>query len=310
MRGLWLAVILALAAPAALAETRPKPRPAEGAMAIATDAPVLRPRARPAMPSVPEAAFGAAMAATPPPLASKAFPRPEPRPRGLAAAATPAAAAPARTIAAMSQTVPRPKQRPEGLEDLTEVVPAVAVRPKPVPETTQPKRGSVCGDRRIRGESLPPITGRIRGCGVEDPVRVTEVDGVRLSTPITVDCPTAVALKNWLKKGLKPAVGRVGVAELKIAASYSCRTRNNRPGAPISEHGKGKAVDISAVVLGNGKVIDVLTDYGTRAGKALRVAHKAACGIFATTLGPGSDGYHENHLHLDTAGRRSGAYCR
>ena len=41
----------------------------------------------------------------------------------------------------------------------------------------------------------------------------------------------------------------------------------------------------------------------------MRAAHRAACGIFGTTLGPGSDGYHEDHLHFDTVSRGS-PYCR
>ena len=32
----------------------------------------------------------------------------------------------------------------------------------------------------------------------------------------------------------------------------------------------------------------------------------AACARFSTVLGPGSDGYHESHVHLDLAERRSG----
>ena len=30
------------------------------------------------------------------------------------------------------------------------------------------------------------------------------------------------------------------------------------------------------------------------------------CGRFATVLGPGSDGYHENHIHVDLMERRNG----
>jgi hypothetical protein len=38
--------------------------------------------------------------------------------------------------------------------------------------------------------------------------------------------------------------------------------------------------------------------------------HRAACGRFGTTLGPGSDGMHEDHLHFDTARHANGPYCR
>ena len=32
----------------------------------------------------------------------------------------------------------------------------------------------------------------------------------------------------------------------------------------------------------------------------------AACNRFTTVLGPGSDGYHEDHIHVDRAERRGG----
>jgi hypothetical protein len=77
-------------------------------------------------------------------------------------------------------------------------------------------------------------------------------------------------------------------------------------GAKISEHGKGRAIDISAFVLSDGKVLTVAEDYG----RLLKRIYKAGCGYFRTTLGPGSDGYHEDHFHFDTSARSSGAYCR
>ena len=33
---------------------------------------------------------------------------------------------------------------------------------------------------------------------------------------------------------------------------------------------------------------------------------KSVCTRFTTVLGPGSDGYHEDHIHIDLAERRSG----
>jgi len=33
---------------------------------------------------------------------------------------------------------------------------------------------------------------------------------------------------------------------------------------------------------------------------------ESACARFSTVLGPGSDGYHEDHVHLDLAQRRGG----
>lgn len=243
-----------------------------------------RPLARPALPLPPSGtAVGPASMAETPPAA-----RPAPRPRALAKTTAPADLSPTEAEITLA---------------------AVTVRP-PSKQLTRSKKGSVCGDPAIRGETLAPIPAKLRGCGIADPVLVTEVDGVRLSPAATINCEAATALRKWVARGLKPAAGAAGVSELRIAASYSCRPRNNVPGAKVSEHGRGNAIDIAAVVLGNGRTLDVQSDYRGSAGKPLRAAHKAACGTFGTTLGPGSDGYHENHLHFDVAGYRSGPYCR
>lgn len=211
---------------------------------------------------------------------------------------------------------PRPVPRPADLaaprraaRDQVALATAAQVPPvEPGGTLLRPRKGALCGDPDLRGEVLAPITSRVRGCGIKEPVRVTEVAGVRLSTPATLDCPTARALRAWVEDGLKPAVGRRGVSELQIAAHYACRTRNNRPGAPISEHGRGRAIDISGIRLGNGERITVLGDY--RSSRVLRQARRAACGIFGTTLGPGSDRFHNDHFHFDTARHRNGPYCR
>lgn len=61
-----------------------------------------------------------------------------------------------------------------------------------------PKKGSVCGDPEIRGAALAPITSRVKGCGVEDPVKVTQIAGVAISPAATITCETAKAAKQWI----------------------------------------------------------------------------------------------------------------
>jgi hypothetical protein len=236
--------------------------------------------------------------------------RPKPRPNlapAVAAAPTPATAP--RVVRS-----PFPKSRPATLAALQapSASPEPSARPKPVapkpvaPAQNQPRKGSVCGDRAIRGEVIGAITSKTQGCGVTDAVRVTELSGVRLSQAITVECGTAVALKDWIDRAMRPAFGKREVVQLRIAAHYACRGRNNKRGARISEHGKGKAIDVSGFIFSDGTEWSILRDYN----KQIRTAHKGACGIFGTTLGPGSDGFHEDHLHFDTASYRSGPYCR
>lgn len=171
----------------------------------------------------------------------------------------------------------------------------------------------LCGTRTIRGAEAEPITSSIKACGLDDGVRVTSVDGVRLTRAATMDCTTAKALDEWVQDGVKPAFGRKGggVEALVVYASYSCRPRNNIPGARISEHGKGRAIDVGGFVLGDGTQVSVLTGWRSKTyGKTLQRIHAAACGPFGTVLGPKSDVFHQNHFHMDTARYRSGAYCR
>ena len=191
----------------------------------------------------------------------------------------------------------------------TEVAADVVVAdpsPKKTKRDKASAKGSVCGDPGIKGVKLARIKSKVKGCGVEDPVSVTSIDGIRLSQPSTIDCPTARALKTWVQQSMRPAFGNREVVELRIAAHYICRPRNNIKGNRISEHGRGKAIDIAGFVFSDGKSWTVAHDYN----KQIRKAHKGACGIFGTTLGPGSDGYHEDHLHFDTASYRGGPYCR
>ena len=206
----------------------------------------------------------------------------------------------------------RPALRPENLKRRN-VVQASGMRTQPSPVITHGRKGAICGVNGIKGVQLSPIAGRIKGCGVDEPVRVTSVDGVMLSTPAIMDCTTAKALNGWVSRSAKPAVGRLGggVTGLKVASHYACRTRNNKKGAKISEHGRGRAIDISAIILKNGAAISVLKGWrDPQQGKVLKVMHKSACAFFGTVLGPNANKYHKDHFHFDTARYRSGSYCR
>ncbi|MBO9402356.1 extensin family protein [Shimia sp. R9_3] len=174
--------------------------------------------------------------------------------------------------------------------------------------------GKICRDRDLIGKEVAPVPAKLPGCGIRrGAVKLYEVDGVALSTPAVMTCDTAKALKKWVNKGAKRAVRNYGggIDTLKVAAGYSCRTRNHKKGAKISEHGKGKAIDISALVLENGDTISVLRDWGKgKRGRMLKKMHKSACGPFGTVLGPNSDRFHRDHFHFDTARHRGGPYCR
>ncbi len=174
-------------------------------------------------------------------------------------------------------------------------------------------RGAVCGDLDIQGEIVGRVRGSKRGCGVENAVRVRSVSGIELSLNAVMDCGTAKALKTWVDNTAKLALARQGggLKRLRVAAHYACRTRNNQPGGRISEHGKGRAIDISAVRLQDGTLITVRNGWNAaNTSKIMRRLHFGACGPFGTVLGPDSDRFHRDHFHFDTARYRSGPYCR
>ncbi|WP_299895547.1 extensin family protein [uncultured Ruegeria sp.] len=174
------------------------------------------------------------------------------------------------------------------------------------------RKGSVCGDIAIQGKPVGRVGSKNSACGVKDAVQITSVSGVILSRPSTMDCGTASALNKWVDKTVKPTFKRRGpVVELQVAAHYACRTRNNRKGAKISEHGKGRAIDISGFKMADGEVVTVLNGWRKNPSqKQLKKIWRGACGPFGTVLGPNSDRYHKDHFHLDTARYRSGPYCR
>ena len=175
------------------------------------------------------------------------------------------------------------------------------------------KKGAVCGDLAIQGEVVGRVKGKIKGCGLKDAVRVRAVSGISLSTGAVMDCTTAHALKTWMERSAKPALSKTGggLTNIRVAAHYACRTRNNQKGAKISEHGRGRAIDISGFQLANGAEVSVLQGWNARSySRAMRKMHADACGPFGTVLGPEANRFHRDHFHFDTARYRSGSYCR
>jgi len=237
--------------------------------------------------------------------------RPAPRPEdlapvSLAVASTRAVLPDASRLAVLRSPLPQRRSETERLRHLRQVA-AVRTQPAPGPIAGRDS-GALCGVAGIQGTTMPPISSNVNACGIANPVRVTAVDGVRLSQAAVLHCDTARALHHWVRNGLRPAVGATGggPAELRVAGHYVCRTQNHRRNAPVSEHGRGRAIDISAIRLASGEVLNILRDWrNAQAGSVLRAAYQASCGTFTTTLGPGSDGMHEDHFHFDVAQRRT-----
>lgn len=144
-------------------------------------------------------------------------------------------------------------------------------------------------------------------CGMDHPFKVSAFNNgeVGLKSKVTLACPIIPSIDTWLDEIVKPAaVMYFGVPVVDIkAGSYSCRPRNNRRGAKLSEHSFGNALDVMGFVLADGREVSVVKGWkGAPAEQDfLREAFVGACRYFTTVLGPGSDAFHYDHLHLDLA---------
>jgi hypothetical protein len=144
-------------------------------------------------------------------------------------------------------------------------------------------------------------------CGLERPLKVSGLSGgaVAVSPPALIGCPLTAALDRWVDASLQPAAKRYfgsRVVEITQIASYGCRGRNGNNFGKISEHAFGNALDIAAFRLANGQHITVVNGWwgGPRRERAfLQTIFAGACDEFYTVLGPGSDRFHYNHIHVD-----------
>lgn len=153
--------------------------------------------------------------------------------------------------------------------------------------------------------------GRVNGpgaCGIDMPLKVgaAQKAGTHIRPAATINCPMTAATDLWAEQVVQPAALMwfgSPVVSMRNVASYGCRTRNHRRGARLSEHAFGNALDISAFTLANGRTVTVLDGWRGAPDEQgfLREVHIGACARFATVLGPGSDGAHEDHFHFDLA---------
>ena len=149
----------------------------------------------------------------------------------------------------------------------------------------------------------PAITGPGE-CTATD---VVTVDAVLLpgkhravfSPPVTLRCPMAEAVAQWIANDVAPTIGALGTSlrSIETLDSFDCRPRNGITGAQLSEHGRANALDVRSFKLANGIVVELTN---ASVSKSLREKlRESACARFTTVLGNGADAYHEAHVHID-----------
>lgn len=225
----------------------------------------------------------------------------------------------------LAHAVPLPPPRPALPWDSPREFAAPLPPPRPaiIPEARRAQgefklaaapAGSPCAEL-LAQEIVLAETGQVvdaaEGCGTEPTARLNAVllaDGTfaKLRPAAVLRCETALAVARWIREDIAAAALGLGsaLARVEVAASYTCRSRNNVAGAVLSEHARANALDMSAFVLADGRIL-TLADPKTPANFLAEV-RRSACARFTTVLGPGADRAHEFHLHVDLAERRGG----
>jgi hypothetical protein len=214
-------------------------------------------------------------------------------------------------FAAAKVKVPLPKSRPaEAPSAMTEpsISPEVKNAESPAPPSPSACRLALTEAIAV-APSIPDIHGP-GGCGGEDLVRLEAVvlpdnRQVAVKPAAILRCRMASAIADWVRTDIATLAKGLGsaIASLDNFDSFECRSRNRIAGALLSEHGRANALDVRSFKFADGRTIS-LTDRNAARDVRETVLH-SVCARFSTVLGPGSDGYHEDHIHLDLMERRN-----
>ncbi|HEY0708313.1 MAG TPA: extensin family protein [Polyangia bacterium] len=147
-------------------------------------------------------------------------------------------------------------------------------------------------------------------CMVDDPVSLRpSLRGVTYrpgrvtaaATPMFMSCPLALSVDR-----MSQILAERGVTDVVYLGIYGCRVVAGT--TTLSEHGRGRAIDVGAFKLGNGNNYVVLSDWEknqpapvTMPGSFLRqvvtTLHEGR--VFSIILTPDYNADHANHFHLD-----------
>ena len=216
-------------------------------------------------------------------------------------------------------SLPLPKPRPAGAPSAKpdgpaagQQVPAGTDKPAAEPAVAAPQP-SVCRLALTEAIAIAPSIPDIHGpgdCGGEDLVRLEAVvlpdkHQVAIKPAAILRCAMASAIADWIRTDMVPLASSLGsaITDLDNFDSFECRGRNRVNGARLSEHGRANALDVRSLKLADGRSIS-FTDRTVPRDLRESVLH-SMCARFSTVLGPGSDGYHEDHIHLDLMERRN-----
>lgn len=182
--------------------------------------------------------------------------------------------------------------------------------PPAIPQSSVDVPGNTCLDQlRVTRTSFLPVPDKAsgEGCSLDNAIRVESFGGdrgsIKVSNLSAVSCTVANAMAGWVRFGVDRAAREIlgsGVERVETFGAYNCRmvagTRR------LSAHATGEAVDVSAFVLTDGRVISIRQAWrgGTAAEREfLRRVRQSACRRFGIVLSPDYDEAHQDHFHLE-----------
>lgn len=161
----------------------------------------------------------------------------------------------------------------------------------------------------VTAEAAPQPKPEDASCQIEAAVRLSSFTvasgkaSIALPEGPVVACRFARPFADWVTNIAAPLLGAVRgspVTAVRTGPGFQCRARNGQAGGKPSAHGTGLAIDIAGFDFAQGPPLTIKPNgHSETDSSALAAIRQAGCGWFTTVLGPGSDPYHADHLHLD-----------
>ena len=150
-------------------------------------------------------------------------------------------------------------------------------------------------------------------CGSNDPIEITALAGVKMSSPVVLGCKSAQALATWLERDLPRALDRIDApmpSRIHHMGTYSCRKIAGS--SRWSQHAFANAIDIGSFQVPDYGRVSVLNHWRdgdeveiaedqTLPSRAeyLRAVRSSLCDRFNVVLSPDFNAAHADHYHAD-----------
>lgn len=161
----------------------------------------------------------------------------------------------------------------------------------------------------IKAEPAPQPKADNAACAIAEPVKLVSIaapgpTGAVITLPDgpVVACGFASSFGAWAGQVAAPVLAAHRGAVLRAIRTgpgFQCRTRDHLTGAKMSTHSLGLAIDVIGFEFADGGRLPVASPPSGKPDPAFAAIRRAACGWFTTVLGPGSDSFHADNLHLD-----------